>query len=317
MQAQPDGTFLCPCSCNKSFINAITLKRHARNQAAPSELVPGPVPCSILQEEDKDGNELATHPVLNSLGYIVNKRGRFLICTTCHLPVLPSMASGHAHGHYPEQVRFSPQVLEGPEGPIKKFNLFIKAKDFQDAFFSTTPSTLPPLAFQGVPVQYAYACSDSDCVHARSNPKSLETHWRERHSGKPFIEPAPVPCQLIYLSPQFNRLLPITLGLSSPAADDDMRACLQAYRLLPKQEPLEPDTHVREPPPWLRKLGWLDWISNNPQDLERLQTFKDTVKTDPLFHLLTQFLTRYLAHGMQLLRQMPPQIRQRLRSITE
>lgn len=253
-------------------------------------------------------SELYSDEVLESLGYIVNTRGRFLICTGCFKPVLPCLASGHAHENYNREP-FNPEVLEAY---IYKYRLFEKETEFDAVFFS---SLAPQLAFEGLEIKSAFGCSL--CLHARSTVKSLQNHWRDRHAGIPFQRPdSEEPVQYIYLSPQYRRLLPVIPALSTPDADDLMEACLAAYDHLPKNlDPAGADVNAREPPPWLRMLGWLKWVSGYKPCA--IAGFVQSVKKEDLFGLVSDALTGYLERAMRILVDMPSQIRQTLRSITQ
>lgn len=256
--------------------------------------------------------ELVSDKLLESLGYVINTRGRFLICMGCRKPTLPSLASGHAHEQH-GLPKFEHDLLQPY---IHDYELFESADDFEKTFLLPSPSPDHPpishIAFDGVDVKSAYRCSK--CAHVRGTVKSIESHWREDHKGTPFQKPISEPGQCIYLSSQFRRWLLVQPRLSSPTMDDTMQACLDAYYRLPDK--LGPaDTNAREPPPWLRKLGWLKWMSG--YDSAVLDDFVQSVRAHSLFRNLSDVLVSYLEKAMNALDEMPAQIRQILRSVTE
>lgn len=240
---------------------------------------------------------------------MINMRGRFLVCMGCLKPVLPSLASGHAHENHNRE-RFEGKVLEPY---ICKYRLFQKAADFDISFFSS--SATPPLAFQGLKIQSGFSCSL--CLHARSTVQSLQNHWREKHVGIRFQQPdSEEPVQCIFLCPQYARLLPVIPSLVHSDTDEAMEACFAAYERLPQHlDPAAADVNAREPPPWLRMLGWLRWVSDYKPS--KVAEFVDSVKTDGLFSLISDAVIGYLERAMEVLSDMPSQIRQTLRSLTQ
>lgn len=266
----------------------------------------------VTSNEVETTGELFSDKLLASLGYIINTRGRFLICIGCHKPILPSFASGYAHEQH-NLPKFDYDLLQPY---IYKYNLFSNVEDFTTVFFPSSPSPDQShalhIAFDRVNVESVYQCSK--CSHIRSTVKSVESHWRDNHKGVTFQQPIVERAQCIYLCPQFRRWLPVQPRLSSPTMDDGMQALLKAYYALPDNLS-SADTNAREPPLWLRKLGWLKWISN--YDSAILDDFVESVKTHPLFRCLSNTLTSYLEKAMDVLDEMPPQIRQILQSVTE
>lgn len=277
---------------------------------------PAPIPALVPTPELNVGveapPELESDDLLQSLGFVINLRGRFLICLGCNKPILPSHASGHSHDQH-QMPRFNMTLLNRY---ISYHRLFTESNQFQDFFFGPSPPSFPlptlNIAFEGVDIEPAYHCSR--CVHATSTLSSIRVHWSRKHSNIPFTQPEVGLGQYIFLSPQFGRWLPVRRRLNSPTADKLFSLCLTAYSHLPIHLPISKQSVAGEPPPWLRKIGWLLWVEK--YDMAEVEDFFKSVRTHSLFKPTVDLLTLYVEDAMEGLVKVPPQIRQMLRSIT-
>lgn len=269
-----------------------------------------PIPSSPLDlnhdntEPDETGDaELVTNSDLEAIGCVVNTRGHFLICLGCDQAVLPSIYPGHGHSQH----NMDPFDIAVLDKLVSEFDLFKTATDFHNHL-----ATLNNIvAFDGLDVVHAYRCPK--CRHGATTSGSMKSHWSRKHKGlrRPRLPVGSV--QRIYLSPQYNRWVPVQDKLNSTQAQDSMTAWINAYAQLPVITP--PPTSTNEPPPWLQKLGWLKFVATiNPQ---KMAEFLDKLRNDWVFKSLSDALVEYLRHAMIVLVTMPIPARQVLRSITE
>lgn len=248
-------------------------------------------------------NELEKPIELRDAGFIVNTRGNFLICTSCHRAILGSIAVGHAQGH--KITNFKRNSLEKY---IRHRGLLNTESDLTNFL-----RVKRHLEFQGLPTTDGYSCTH--CHYICGKERSIRQHLSDTHKDLPFRRQYKiVKVQHAYFHPNPNIFIRVQEQLNAPEATD-LRTVWDNNQ--PDFTPLisSTDLPTRQLPPWLKKLQWHDHLKGaNPGTVADLLAM---VAKTPEYHMLHKALTFYLHNAMARLKDMFPQIRQLLKSITK
>lgn len=283
-------------------VDTIEVPDDSSGSSPVQQSTPLPDASTVLQDAVMShAKEIIVDPALILLGYIVHERGKFLICTTCRLAVLPKIASGHAESH---GLASFPQHKLTPY--IKKFNLFEKSADFHTWALAQKPL----YSFPDMELKRGYACAASSCNHYAGTEASLKTHWSKDHGGTPKYNL--VWLQQIYLQSTYHKWLPVRETLATASASSMMDGWHALNDALPELKPGVPPA-LRELEPWLKKHRWLDLLKYQSSEVVAEFLQKAQNKT---YQTLSTIIVRYAERAMEFLYRIPPSIRQALGSPT-
>lgn len=239
---------------------------------------------------------------MSGSGFIVNTRGKFLICTSCRRAILGSIAASHAHGHKLKSFR-----KNSIETYIRHQHLLNTEADL-DTFLQVKCH----LEFKGLETIDGYMCGH--CHYICGKEQAMRQHLSDTHQHLPSRRRySIVKVQHAYFHPNPNVFIRVREQLETPQATDLRTLWDQSQ---PDFTSIIPSTVLptRQLPPWLNTLKWNDHLrGTNPNTVT--EVLAAMAKTSE-YQLLYKSITFYLENAMRRLNNMLPQIRQVLKSVT-
>ena len=185
-------------------------------------------------------SELMQDEDLMRLGVVINKTHRFIICSACRLPYLPSIISSHLskrHGLPPINEQMISRLISTHDLHTSR-----------ESVLEIWPTAIRA-PYDGISIVDGEYCSE--CPYT-SRPSTMKTHYT-MHPDIAYSRRSVGAMQQIYLCSQFARYVRVNESLSDRVQQHAYAIWFHSRRD-PEPHPVPADNGLT--PTWLLRLGW-------------------------------------------------------------